>query len=131
MIISKEITDILYKHGKKEAPLEACGYLAGKNNIVTKHYEMTNIDKSTDHYRLDPKEQFKVIKEARSENLEILAVYHTHPESPARPSAEDIKLAYDPNITYIIISLLKNKKDIKAFRITNGNVKKEELTIED
>ena len=50
-------------------------------------------------------------------------------ETPARPSEEDIKLAYDPNISYVIASLADNKEDIKYFRIKGGVVEKEELEI--
>lgn len=127
--INKDIIEKLYKHGEIEAPLEACGYLVGKDDMVIKHYPMTNIDKSEDHFALDPKEQFKVLKEARAESLQILGVYHTHPDSPARPSEEDIKLAYDTDIIYIIASLLDKNYSTKAFRIIQGKVSEEKLII--
>ncbi|MCP4050933.1 MAG: M67 family metallopeptidase [bacterium] len=125
--ITKEIIDKLYDQGMREAPVEACGYLAGKDSAVTEYYEMTNIDQSTEHFSLDPSEQFKVHKEVRAKGLEILAVYHTHPETPARPSKEDIKLAYDPDIIYVILSLMNKSADIKAFKIKKGTVTEEKL----
>jgi [CysO sulfur-carrier protein]-S-L-cysteine hydrolase len=39
--------------------------------------------------------------------MEMLAIYHYHPDSPAHPSAEDIRLALTPNISYIIVSFEK------------------------
>ncbi len=107
---------------KKEVPYEACGYLAGIDGAVKAVYPMVNVDHSEDHFSLDPKEQFAVIKQARQAGLDILAVYHSHPASPARPSKEDIRLAYDPNVVYVIVSLLGDLPDLKAFRIIDGVV---------
>jgi proteasome lid subunit RPN8/RPN11 len=128
MKISKEITKELITHARKDAPVEACGYLAGKDNIITRHYELTNTDKSNEHFSFDPSEQFKVVKDAREKGLEIYGVYHSHPATPARPSAEDIKLAYDPDIIYVIVSLAGVEEEIKAFSIKKGEV--EEIRLE-
>lgn len=94
------------KHAKEEAPLEACGYLAGKEGKVFNLFRMTNLDKSPEHFSFDPAEQFKVIKEARKKNFKLIAVYHSHPSSSARLSEEDLRLAYDPEVVYLIHSLL-------------------------
>lgn len=130
MRIKSEIAKKIFAQGEQEAPLEACGYLAGKDDEITKYFPMRNQDQSSEHFTLDPQEQFSVIRQARSEGLEILAVYHTHPVSPARPSPEDIKLAYDPNIIYVIASLLNGSQQIKAFKIFKGQVAEEELVVE-
>ncbi len=129
MKISKKIINKIYDHGRKEAPIEACGYLAGINNEVVNYYPMHNIDQSNEHFTFDPQEQFDVMKKVRTEQLEVLAVYHTHPESPARPSAEDIRLAFDPGIVYVILSLLEDKKNIKAYKIIKGQVTEKKLII--
>lgn len=129
MKISKKIINKIYDHGRKEAPIEACGYLGGINNEVVNYYPMHNIDQSNEHFTFDPQEQFDVMKKVRTEQLEVLAVYHTHPESPARPSAEDIRLAFDPGIVYVILSLLEDKKNIKAYKIIKGQVTEKKLII--
>ena len=120
MRVPGKITEAIFEHGMREAPLEACGYLAGNDGGVVRAYPMRNADQSADHFTLEPEEQFRVIREARAENLKVLAVYHTHPASPARPSAEDIRLAADPNMVYVIASLLDGGRDIKGFRIVKG-----------
>ncbi|MCF6242443.1 MAG: M67 family metallopeptidase [Bacteroidales bacterium] len=121
--IKKEIVDKIIKHAQDDLPIEACGYLAGENNIITKRFILTNIDNSPEHFSFDPKEQFAVLNKCRAQNLEIIANYHSHPVTPSRPSREDIKLAYDPNILYFIVSLAGDKPDIKAYRINNSKVK--------
>jgi proteasome lid subunit RPN8/RPN11 len=105
-----------------QAPIEACGILAGKDGRAEKLYKMTNLDRSGDHFMMEPKEQFKVVKDIRSADLEMLAIYHSHPESPARPSEEDIRLALMPDVIYVIVSLQNaNAPVLKSFFIENGN----------
>ena len=99
------------------------------SNVVAKAYALTNIDHSPDHFSFDPAEQFKTVKDARSKGLEILTNFHSHPSTPARPSDEDIRLAYDPNISYVIISLANSKPDVKSFKIKDGKVEHEEIKI--
>ena len=129
--ITRDVADDIIEHAKKDTPVEACGYLAGKNGVITKSYRMTNIDNSLEHFSFDPKEQFDVVRKARSEGLEIIANYHSHPVTPARPSLEDINLAYDPNISYLIISLAGGREDIRSFSIKNSKVKIQDIEIID
>ena len=81
MKMLKDILETIYRRAEEEAPLEACGYLAGKDHVVTNHYQMTNVDQSEIHYSFDPQEQFRVIKTVRNSDLEIMAAYHSHPTS--------------------------------------------------
>ena len=129
MKMLKDILETIYKRAEDEAPLEACGYLAGKGDVVTTLYPMTNVDQSEIHYSFDPQEQFQVIKTVRNIGLEIIAAYHSHPGSPARPSEEDIRLAHDSSIIYVIVSLENGKKSCGAFIIKEGSVTPEPLEI--
>lgn len=124
------LADIL-AHATRELPHEACGYLAaGADGLVSRHYEMTNTDKAADHFSMEPREQFAAVKDMRAQGLAMRAVYHTHPETPARPSDEDIRLAYDPDISHVIISLVDQEPDVKAFRIRNGKVESETIEVD-
>ena len=129
MKIKKDIREKIVAHAKTLAPIEACGYLASQDDIVRKHYELTNTDRSEEHFSFDPAEQFATLKDARANHLEVCAVYHSHPVTPARPSQEDIKLAYDPTISYVIISLADEGGDVKSFKIEKGCVTPEDIEI--
>ena len=123
--ISTHIFKQMVAQAKAETPVEACGILAGKDNKVEKLYKMTNVDNSSDHFMMEPAEQFKVVKDIRSASLEMLAIYHSHPDSAARPSDEDIRLALTPDVIYIIVSLQNsNRPAVKGFLIEDGNVTK-------
>jgi len=125
IIIPKNIIQEIAKHAKEGSPLEACGYLAGKDGEVVEIFRMTNLDKSEEHFSFDPKEQFGVIKSARGKGQELIAVYHSHPASPARLSEEDVRLAHDPDTVYVIYSLLDNK--LKAFKVVDKKIVEEEI----
>ena len=67
---------------------------------------------------MDPKEQLDAVKDMRSHGLTLIGNFHSHPESPSRPSEEDKKLAYDPNLEYLILSLMEAENPVlKAFEI--------------
>ena len=126
--IKESVLESIITHAREEFPNEACGYLAVKNGLITKHYEMTNVDKSPYHYTMAPAEQLAAEKNARQNEYTLCGVYHSHPHSPPYPSAEDIRLAYDSDVIYLIISLAGTSIESKAFIITAGNIV--EVTLE-
>ena len=127
--IKKEIAERLYKHAEEGLPEEVCGYLAGKDAEVFVHYELENTDHSPEHFSMDPKEQLRAVKDAREKGYEIISCYHSHPETPARPSEEDIRLAYDSNMVYLIVSLAEARKEMKAYKIKEKTVTEIEIII--
>lgn len=129
MKISQTIVNLLIAHAKADLPNEACGYLAGVDGAVKMHFPMTNLDARPDHFTFDPKEQFAIFKEAQTHGWRLIGTYHSHPETLARPSVEDIALAYDPNLIYMIISLCEPTPDAKAFRIAKGVVTPEPIEV--
>ncbi len=125
--ISRQLLAEIVTHCREVYPCEACGILAGKNNVVQKIYRMTNIEKSGVSYFMDPKEQFAVMKEMREEGLEMTAVYHSHPHADACPSQKDVSLAFYDDAYYLIVSLIHESPLIKAFTIKEGMVKEVEI----
>lgn len=113
--IPRNIVDAMIRQAYDELPNETCGLLTGLDNVVQTRYVMTNMDHSPEHFSFDPQEQFNVLKNARRNGEKIIANFHSHPETPARPSDEDIRLANDPNIIYIIISLAEDTPVVNAF----------------
>lgn len=114
--IKKGFLDEIRKQGEDEWPHEACGYLIGRDfSSLDQRIPMTNIDQSPEHFSFDPQEQFKALEFTRQVGKELLAVYHTHPETPARMSDEDIRLAHDTRVVYFIYS--QQDRLLKAFRI--------------
>ena len=78
---------------------------------------------------MDPAQQFDAVRNCREEGLRIRAVYHSHPETAAYPSAEDIKLACDPDLSYVIVSLAEPDPCINSFIIKKNRVFPERVEI--
>lgn len=128
--IPENIYNDLIKHAREGFPLEVCGILGGIGDTVSANYRMINTDASNEHFMMEPKEQFTVVKDLRAKGLSLLAIYHSHPESPARPSEEDIKLALTPDVSYIIVSLADEAQPtVKSYKIKDKKVELEEILI--
>ncbi|MDR2752939.1 MAG: M67 family metallopeptidase [Oscillospiraceae bacterium] len=125
--------DALVRRARAELPNEACGLLAGSlkddEAKIHKLYNLTNMDHSPAHFSMDPREQLEAVKDMRQRGLQLLANWHSHPGTPARPSPEDIRLALDPKLRYLILSLETEAPVLKAFRIVGGAAEEEPLHI--
>lgn len=133
--ISQSDYEKLLAHAEKCLPEEACGLIAGEvtedGKAIQKVYLLTNIDHSNEHFSLDPKEQLAAIKDMRANGLTPLGNWHSHPESPSRPSDEDKRLAYDSKASYLILSLMNRAAPVlNSFQIIGDTVTNEGLTIE-
>ena len=121
--IPNHIFEDMLEQARAEAPVECCGILAGRDGRAEKLYKMANSEHRRDHFMMAPEQQFEAVKDIRSSSLDMLAIYHSHPETPARPSAEDIRLALTPDVVYVILSLLGNNGPVvKGFQIEDGTV---------
>lgn len=114
--------DKIVAHAKANLPEEACGLIAGTKDgdvkEIKKVYLLTNVDHTNEHFSMDPKEQLAAVKDMRANGLVPLGNWHSHPESPSRPSEEDKRLAFDPSVNYLILSLMDPEKLVlKAFDI--------------
>lgn len=129
MRLTQEAYEAVVAQARAELPNEACGYLLGNGDVVTQNYPMTNADKSPEHFSIVPSEQFAALRYARANGLKIIANWHSHPSTPSRPSAEDIRLAFDPTIAYFILSLAEEEPVFNAFWIKDGEVQKIEYSL--
>ena len=122
-------------HAIAELPNEACGLIAGvkdgSDKVIKKVYLLTNTDHSNEHFSLDPREQLAAVKDMRANGFIPLGNWHSHPETPSRPSKEDKRLAYDKTASYMILSLMdSNNPVLNSFHIEGDTAEKEELVIE-
>ncbi|MDP2947953.1 MAG: M67 family metallopeptidase, partial [Chloroflexota bacterium] len=108
---------------RRAYPKEACGLLAGQNGQVAKVFPLTNVEHNPVGcaWRADSRQQFQAFQEIEREGWQLLAIYHSHPHSPAFPSPNDVKSALYPDALYLIVSLLDvERPDVRAFRIRDG-----------
>lgn len=133
VILSQEQFESIVEFSLAGLPNEACGLLAGERRevqkIVKKVYFLRNIDESPEHFSMEPEEQFRAISDMRRHGLVLLGNFHSHPSSPARPSKEDIRLAFDSSLSYLILSLKDGNAQLKSFLIQDGVFHEEALRV--
>ncbi len=121
--INKTDFERILKHAKSLCPEEACGLIAGEDlpdgvREIKKVYLLTNTDHTNEHFSIAPKEQLAAVKDMRANALIPLGNWHSHPQTPSRPSEEDKRLANDSTASYLILSLAEEGKPVlKSFHI--------------
>ena len=119
--------DEMVDHGIAGFPNEACGLLAGKEGRPVKFFAMSNQDASPVSYRLDPTEQLKVFTELEDEGWDLLGIFHTH---TAYPSETDLKQAFYPEATYLVMSLSDRSNPVlRGFTMQDGEVSEREVRV--
>jgi len=111
---------------------EICGLIAARSGRASRCYPIPNIaDKPQRRYIMDPASQINALRDMRNNNEELFAIYHSHPSSPAEPSAIDLAEASYPEALYLIISLnTKGVLEIRGFRLQSGNYDEVTLLVE-
>ena len=124
--ITQAQTEAIRHHGTRDYPSECCGALLGKVEGVSKQVmevvalknlrhdpgqaqqllPVDDLARETERNRflIDPPEQLRMEKDARSRGLDVLGYYHSHPDHPARPSVYDREHAW-PWYSYLIVSV--------------------------
>jgi len=107
-------------HARDAAPLECCGLLAGKDELIDEYICTDNVRASEVEYQVDPVAHIAAIKSLRVRGRVVLGAYHSHPRTPAVPSATDLTEAHDAELLYVIVSLCDARPDIRAYRVQDG-----------
>ena len=119
-------------HAEAEYPLEACGILGGREGRSAQVYPLPNVERSAIRYAADPEAQLQAMLEVEGRGWEIMAIYHSHPASPAYPSATDLEMAYYPEALTLIVSLADVEHPVlRAFRIMEGRIEEVPVRVEE
>jgi proteasome lid subunit RPN8/RPN11 len=110
MKLSKELLHQIQLHLESGYPNEACGVMLGKGGVVTEVVSADNerTDSARNRYLIDPLAYMKIERGADKRGLEVLGIYHSHPDVAAMPSQFDLDHAW-PNLSYLIVSVVKGK----------------------
>ncbi len=99
--LHREHWQAMREHVSREAPYEACGLVAGKDGISQAVYPIPNELRSPVRYRMEPRAQLAAFEAMDEVGWDLLAIYHSHPQGRAIPSAIDIAEAAYP-VVYLI-----------------------------
>lgn len=135
LVIEQKPLDEMYQDALQSFPDECCGFFFGKEledeRIVT-NILVVNNSKEGDkrrRFEISPKDYLNAERFADENELQLLGVYHSHPNHPAIPSEHD-RVAAQPYFSYIIISVKENEiAGIRSWQL-NDDFQFEEETIE-
>lgn len=120
----RALIDDMIAHVTAHLPDEACGLVGGRDGRAERLYPIENMLHSPVMYEMEPLQQVRAMLAIEEEGLELLAIYHSHPNGPARPSTSDVAQAYYPDTAQIIISLAERARpSVRAFMIAAGQVR--------
>ena len=121
LMVDKNDYNKIINHCQQKKPKEACGILGGEKDenkaVVKEVYLMKNVENSSEHYLMEPDQQFEVFRDLRENELELVSIFHSHPHTEAVPSTEDLEMAHYPEAIYTIISLENEEVDLRAYLI--------------
>jgi proteasome lid subunit RPN8/RPN11 len=129
--IPEIIWNQVIEHLQGQLPKEGCGLLGGTGDTVQTILPGRNIHGTPmKAYFLDPREQFDFIKSLRKQKLELLAIYHSHPDTPPYPSATDMELAYSTEVYNLIVSFTgTNQPLVRNYHYRQGKALEQPLQI--
>ena len=119
---SKVMTEIV-EQAMREAPLECCGLMGGRADLITTVYPIRNVAVNPEvRYEAAPQDLFQATRQIRVNGEEFVGIYHSHPRSAAYPSPTDVELAFYSEAVYFIVSLASGRTIVNAFRICEGEI---------
>lgn len=128
--IEQRIFDRLLAEARANPDIECCGLLAGREGLISAVLPAKNALQSPRAYEIAPQELFALFRRMRSEGLEHLGIYHSHPRGENSPSLVDLERAFYPEAAHVLISPHPTvSRPIRAFRIVEGQASELSLQI--
>jgi len=118
----------MQRHINYMAPLEACGLLGGKHQVVELVLPVKNAAESKVRFTMEPRAQLRAMEQIEAEGLEVVAIFHSHPRGPSVPSPTDIQEAIYP-VVNIIWSKAGRRWQARGFWIEAGQAVEVALTV--
>lgn len=113
--LTRRCLDRMLAHAREAAPEECCGLLAGDGVVATVIYPLENELHSPVAYSAAPSSLVRAFRDMRERGLTLMAIYHSHPTSPAVPSRTDLAQNYYGELPRPIISLITDPPTVRCF----------------
>lgn len=103
-------------HARTQPLQEVCGLLGGSDGLINNFYPVDNVsDERRCAFLMDPAGQICVLRIMRERGETMFGIFHSHPDTPARPSARDLQEARYADVYYFIASLQHCAPVLKAW----------------
>ena len=130
--LARNVAVEILNHARSNPVEECCGLLAGRDGAIAQAFPAQNVaEHPATAYEIAPKELFRVMREIRGAALELLGIYHSHPNGDNQPSPRDVERAYYPDAAYFILSPCADAPEpIRAYSIHDGRWAQLEIKIQ-
>lgn len=123
MQISAEQLELITEHAILDAPNECCGFIAVKDDVVTRVLKAENEAHSPLRFEISGKALFDLITDIEDAGEELGGIYHSHTRSAPYPSQTDINFAAGwPGIEWLIVGVQDQQTEVKSYLIEGGQV---------
>ena len=117
IVLTQKDKDKLVTHAIVQQPSESCAMLLGKkvgdNWNIEEVFLTQNVDNSQTNFTISPEELLEGYQLAEKRHLELVGVFHSHPNSDAIPSSTDKAFMQNNPVPWIIFSCVNNS--LKAY----------------
>jgi proteasome lid subunit RPN8/RPN11 len=129
--IKSAVVALLLEHARRDPRIECCGFLAGKDGLITQAFLAENVaNEPSTRYEVATKEIVNVTRAIRIARLELLGIYHSHPNGKGLPSETDIATVGYPDAAYFIISPAPDvETPVRVFSIRERQVRELKLVV--
>jgi len=118
IILSQSDKKTLSKYSENQEPNESCALLFGKDSQVSDLFLTENIEKSPVNFTISNKQLIEGYKIAEEKRVDVIGIFHSHPNSDAFPSDTDKKFMQSNPVVWIIYSGIN--KNFKAFLLESN-----------
>jgi len=119
LILTRKQWLAMRRHVARRHPQEACGLLAGRNDKVEMTLAVPNASRSPVRFRMEGLAQWRAFQRIEAGGMELLGIYHSHPDGPAQPSPTDVAEAVYP-VVHIIWTRQEGSWQSRGFLIEGG-----------
>jgi proteasome lid subunit RPN8/RPN11 len=121
----------LIDDARQDPKRECCGFLAGRAGTITRAYPAENVAiNPATNYEVATKEIVHLTRAIREYGLEMLGIYHSHPNGKGEPSVTDVATVGYPDVAYFIVSpVVDVGAPVRAFSIRDGKVAELEMVV--
>lgn len=136
LLLPRQIYNDIVAQAQAELPKECCGLLAGRieDNVgrAEKRYPLINVAASPERYLSDGGDLPAAFRSMRERNLDLLAIYHSHPTSRPVPSQTDLaQNFYGDSVVFLILSLQTLEPEMRAWWLGESDYRPAEWSVVD
>jgi len=132
IILSPQHIEQIGEHARDCYPEECCGLVSGTFNhtgTAQAHsiFPSRNLSNSNTHdsFEVDPQIRYNLMRDNQGKSiegypLELIGHYHSHPDNQAAPSPRDLQMAYEPQLIWLIVSVMQGQiNQISAYKLND------------